>query len=154
VQATFGDVEVITQQLPARRAFALSWKLGGLIPYVLARLDDKVFAPGAEAKALLPALLELFGRLSVEEASKLSLEILCCTSVLVRDTPDGPQRKVDLMNGEKIDEAFTGRIAEMYQTIGFVIGANFRDFIDGAASVLGPAAAAPEETKPAEGAVA
>lgn len=137
-----GGLRVTTQQLPALRAGRLFWQLGKVAPYVMARIDTSKLATSGEIGNLVPALLQLFERLSVDDAEALMRECLCCTSVVVTDDATGAKRKIDLISTEAINGAFTGRLGDMFNTIAFAVSVNFADFIGGAIEHLVDAPAA------------
>lgn len=139
---TIDGLSIESTQLPAIRAHQLFWKLGKVAPYVLARIDVSQFKWDGEFTQLAPAILELFGRLSVEESTALIREILCATTVMV----DG--KAIAVSSDAMIDLVFSGRLGALYGTVAFVVMVNYGDFIRGA---LASQASAPEETDKANG---
>lgn len=125
VDRVIDGLEVSTVQLPAMRAHRLFWRLGKVAPYVLARLDfSKVDLN--DFATLAPGVLELFGRLSVEESESLIKEILCATTVTV----DG--KVIALTTTEMVDHVFSGKLGTLYVVVAMAIMVNYGDFIAGA----------------------
>lgn len=124
VDLTIDGLEVSTVQLPAMRAHRLFWRLGKVAPYVAARVD--LFKlDWSSVEGMAPALLELFGRLSVEESEALMREILAGTSV----TMDG--KSISLDRVEMIDHVFSGKLPALYSVVAFALVVNYKDFIPG-----------------------
>lgn len=130
---------VSTVQLPAMRAHRLFWRLGKVAPYVMARVDVSTIQWDGGLIGLAPAILELFGRLSVEDSEALMKEILAATTVTV----DG--KAISLTSNEMIDHVFSGKLGSLYETIAFVLGVNYGDFISGALATQASAPAAGNE---------
>lgn len=119
-------VEVVCTQHPARRAFALFWRLGKVAPYVLGATND------------VEAVAELTSRLDVGEADAILSELLSCSAVLVRE--GATVKQVALTRPEMIDHVFTGNLTALFRAAVFALEVNFRDFTSGA---FGPAPDAP-----------
>jgi hypothetical protein len=138
---TIDGFEVSTVQLPAMRSHRLFWRLGKVAPYVLARVDMATLDWNGGFAQLAPAVLELFGRMSVEESESLVREILCATTVV----KDG--KSIALTTPEMIDYVFSGQLGAMYTTIAFALTTNFKDFIAGALASQASASAEPDKAK-------
>lgn len=134
IDKVIDGLEVSTVQLPAMRSHRLLWRLGKVAPYVAAKLDFAKVDLNDFA-TLAPGVLELFGRLSVEESEALVKEILCATTV----TLDG--KAIALTTTEMIDHVFSGKLGALYVVVAFALMVNYGDFIAGA---LASQASAPE----------
>lgn len=140
----FDGVKVHTVQLPAIRAHRLFWRLGKVAPYVMAHVDTSKMHLD-EIGGMVPALLELFGRLTVDESESLMKEILCATSATITDE-QGAEKVVPLESNAMFDLVFSGKLGALYSTVAFVLVVNFGDFIAGALGASQPDA--PEKATP------
>lgn len=114
-------------QFPAMYGFALLARLAKCIGPALGALGS--IAPDDMA-AMAPALRDALATLDPDEAQKLALEILKCTSVLL-PKGGGEVVRVELTDKTKIDQVFSGRLKTMFKALGFAVRVNFSDFVSG-----------------------
>ncbi len=124
-------------QFPAMYGFGLLARLAKSIGPALASLSD--VNPDTDLADVGPSLRNALGSLDPDEAQRLVLEILKCTSVLLTDATGG--RRIEFTDRVKIDEVFSGRLKTLFKVIGFALQVNFSDFAVGndPPAAIGPA---------------
>lgn len=119
-------LRVITTQFPAMYAFKLLARLAKSIGPVMSTFQG--VSLNTDLADLGPQLSSALSSFDPDEADKLVLEVLKCTSIWLTD---GPAHKVELSDRTKVDEAFSGRIMTMFKVLGFALKVNFSDFVTG-----------------------
>jgi len=121
---TIDGLEFTTTQLPAMDSFNLLAKLTKLLAPILEGADG--LSLDSELSELAPLLGGALSQLEDGGASKLALEVLGNTSVIVNDAIVG------LNTAEKINAVFGGRLLTMLKAMGFALKVNYADFFDSA----------------------
>lgn len=116
---TIGGVEYKVTQFPALRAIKVKIRIAKLLSPVIAKImpaigNSKGGLGDLDLASLEPAFNSLAEHLEPEEFSALCLILLSCTI----------RNDVDLGNETAFNDAFTGRLGEMYKAIWFVLEAN------------------------------
>lgn len=119
-------VSVICTQHPPRRALRLFWRLGKVAPYAIAHFDPVKWRGGDRMAVLAPMLLEMFERISVDEADEISAEILASCEAKI----DG--RLVSLSTPGNVDLVFAGNLGAMVGALAFALETNFGNFTESA----------------------
>ena len=117
VTLTVDDVEFSTTQFPAMKALE--------VMVSLQRLATANVSPNAQISQAAPALMS---GLDGASAKKLVLDLLQCTTALVRDPAP---KLIQLTSQQAIDQVFSGKLKVLFQVIGHAIEVNYGDFNEG-----------------------
>ncbi len=111
-----GDIEFQTTQFPAMKALEVMVTLQGLT------------AGANPNQSVAQAAPNLLAGLDGPKARKLVLDVLECTTALVRN----PVAKLILLNTQvSIDQVFSGRLKLLFEVVAHAIEVNFGDFSEG-----------------------
>lgn len=138
-EETIDDFQFTTVQFPAMYAIGLLTRLVKSVGPAMSALSG--FSPETSLASIAPALTTALSSLEPEDAKKLILEILNCTSVWLPDATGG--RKIEFTNSDKINEFFSGRLKTMFKTIGLALRVNYQDFASGSVDKAKDVPAAP-----------
>ncbi len=122
----YGGVRIHVQQLPPIQAYGLIPELGQIIVPLFASglsLKDDV---GKLAGPVMAALMKL----SANELTSLTKRLFKGCYAVVNDS------KVDLHTDSGINDAFSGKLLELFQTLYFALEVNYKDFLFGAFGLI------------------
>lgn len=121
-------LKLTVSQLPPRKGFRLATKLFKFVAPALAEMkpDQEI-----DLGKMMPALTGMLQELDEDELESIMMQVFA-TAYVIREI-DGKPCKFELNDGAKVDAAFDGKLAAMFQSIMFAIEVNFGDFFEDAA---------------------